>query len=205
MRTILCTFALIGLLHAEARRWKLHPAVDAAVEQVKIGELTSIRGPDSAVGAADEQARNEYLKAQKANDKEGIKELSDAGKITVLEESTEVRVLERNEADLDKLMSTVHILVDIDRQAWKECMERNVRRAAAGLPSESCGDAAFETMYNRRFSQCLDGGTPEAYVDTHVLVFIRVLSGKESGRKFWVPYRSLSRPSKPDPSVKAQP
>jgi hypothetical protein len=204
MRTVLCTFALMGLVHAETRKWKLHPAIDAAVEQVRIGELTSIRGPEPTVGAADEQARNEYLKAQKANDKEGIKELVDTGKIAALDESTEVRVLERNEADLDKLMSTVHILVDIDKEAWKECMERNVKRAAAGLPSEACGDPTFEGMYNRRFSQCLDGGTPEAYVDTHVLVFVRVMSGNESGRKFWVLYRSLSRPSKPDPSVKAQ-
>ena len=47
------------------------PTLESAVEQVKIGELTSVRGSEPVIGATDQQARGELLKAQRANDREG--------------------------------------------------------------------------------------------------------------------------------------
>jgi hypothetical protein len=199
---MLIGIACLSLLHAEGRRWKLHPALDDAVERIKIGELTSVVLPEPVIGTSDEQARQDYLKAQRAHDKEGIQELMDAAKIAVLSPGTEVRVLERNEADLDKLMDTVHQLVDIDTQRYKDCLERNIRRTAAGLDLESCGNFRFDKMYSARMSECLSGTTPEDYVDSHVLVLVRVLTGKASSKKLWVPYSCLARPSHPDPPSK---
>jgi len=202
MRTVLIGMACLSLLVADGRRWKLHPTLDAAVERIKIGELTSVRGPDPVIGAADEQARLDYLKTVRANDKEGIKELADAGQIATLSEGTEVRVLERNEADLDKLMDTVHRLMDIDHQMYKDCMESNMRRASAGLRLIQCGNLSFENNYETRTAQILATSPPEAFVDAHVLVRVRVLTGKESGKKLWVPYGLLAAPSHPDPPSK---
>lgn len=199
MRTIILGIACLSLVHAEPRRWKLHPALDAAVERIKIGELTSVLLPDPVIGASDEQARQDYLKAQRAHDKEGIQELTDAAKIAVLAPATEVRVLERNEADLDELMKTVHQLVDLDIQTYKYCM---TRRSAAGLDLEPCGHLTFDKTYNTRMSECLSDTTPENYVDSHVLVLVRVLTGKESGKRLWVAYGALMRPSHPDPPSK---
>ena len=195
MRTLLVAIACISTLSADARKWKLHPALDTAVEQVKIGELTSIRGTAPVVGASDGQSRGDYLKAQKAHDKEGIEELAGAGKIASLPPGTELRVLERDEADLDKLMDAAHQLADSDYQIYKSCLEGNIRRTRVGLRLQSCGDFSFTDSFNSRTSDCLGNSTPEAFVDSHVLVLVRVLSGKESGKKLWVLFETLARPS----------
>lgn len=202
MRTILICIACISLLHAQGRKLKLSPALDAAVERIRIGELTSVRGPELVVGTFDAQTRKDYLKAQKANDKEGISELMSAGRIAALSPNTEIRVLERDEAGLDQLMDTVYQLMNLEAQGYRSCMERNVRRAYSGLPYESCGNLTFESSYNSHLKQCLYGASPEAYVDSHVFVLVRVLSGTESGKKLWVPYDSLTTPSHPDPTAK---
>lgn len=201
MRLIPSLLLIVTLLQADGRQWKLHPALETAVEQVKVGETTAIRGTEPTIGAGDLQARQEMLKAQRANDREGMEELIEAGKIAVLPEGTKVRVLERDEADLDRLMSGVHKLMDIDEASWKNCMQLNTRRAAAGLRLQQCVDLTFDAMYNKRFSQLIDGSTPESYIDDHVLVLVRVLTGAASGKKFWVPYRNLMRPSRPDSSM----
>ncbi len=202
MRAIFVSIVCFSILHAEGRRWKLHPSLDSAVERVKIGEVTSIQGPEPTIAVLDEQAQKELYKSQRANDKQGIQELMDAAKIATLAPGTGVRVLERNESDLDELMDTVHQLMDIDVKFYKNCADNNIRRVRAGLRLEDCGNLTFDTMYNSRMNQCLKGDTPESYVDAHVLVRVRVLDGKEMGKKLWVAYRGLARPSHPDPSPK---
>jgi hypothetical protein len=193
--------ACLSMLHGE-RRWKLHPNLDAAVERLKIGELTTIV-PASVAGASDRQSREDFFRARKANDKEGVDELLAAGKIAPLLHDTEVRILERNEGDLDRLMDTVRELVDLDMQMYKDCMHANIRRASAGLRLISCGQPSFEDLYNTRFTQCMNDrrATPESLVDSQVLVLVRVLSGDAKGRKLWVLFGDLVRPSHPDPAV----
>jgi hypothetical protein len=200
MRRFLIGIACLSLLNADDRRWKLHPAVDAAVQRIKIGELTSIRGAEPVVGALDLPSWEDYLKAQKANDKEGIKELLDEGRIALLSRETSLRVLERNEAALDKLMDTVHQLLDIDKQSFKDCMGNSIRRVRAGLSPGSCDDQSFESLYNGRTSQCLGGATAEEYVDAHVLVRVRALAAADSSKKWWVLYGDLVPPSRSDAS-----
>jgi hypothetical protein len=196
-RFMLLIIAVISsaLIAVGGGRWKLHPALAAAVEQIKIGELTSIRGTDPVIGAMDEQAREEYLKAQKANDKEGIDELKAAGKIGVIPPGVDLRVLERNEGRLDSMMDTVHKLLDIDINVYKQCLGRNIRRTQAGLRLEACS-FDFNEAYDLHTGHCLDGRTPVEFIDSNVLVLVRVLNRKESSQKFWVPYSSLMRPSR---------
>src|ERR1700730_15578468 len=114
MKVILIGLTLVAALDADERRWKLHPSLDLAVEQLKIGELTVVNSSGTAFGTVDDKARVDLVKALAANDKEEVKELIDARKVSPLSPGTEVRILERNESDLDKLMDTVHQLVDID-------------------------------------------------------------------------------------------
>src|ERR1035438_5591201 len=157
MRTMLIGIACLSLLHAEGRRWKLHPALDDAVERIKIGELTSVVLPEPVIGTSDEQARQDYLKAQRAHDKEGIQELMDAAKIAVLSPGTEVRVLERNEADLDKLMDTVLVDAWADAEAAAALALEAARMsdrldAAAASPAELSAESAVMGAAARLFA-----------------------------------------------------
>jgi hypothetical protein len=197
MILLIAAVVAIVLARAESRRWKLHPAIAAALERVKIGELTQVKGHE-VVGAASQEARLEYLKAQRASDREGLVELADSGKIASLPEGTDVRVLERDESELDRLMNHVHALLDIDLQAYKDCLHENMRRTSAGLGLRPCGDESFDAMYNHRMVVALGGSTPEEVVEGRVLVLVRALGGKEQGKKYWLPFGSLSAPSRPD-------
>lgn len=198
---VLCLLAMPVILQAQVRKWALHPTLNESVERIKVGELTSIRNTGIPVGALDEPSRQEYLKSLKANDREGIQELLAAGRIVLLSPDTGVRILERDEAELDKLMNGVHDLTDIDKKMWKDCMENSIERVRAGLSPGACGNTSYTEWYDARTLQLLFGVSPGAYVDSHVQVRVRVLTGKESGKKLWVQYGLLSAPSHPDPQA----
>ena len=187
-------------LSAQSPEWKLYPAIRTALEEIRIGEITSARGTDLIVGSLDEQSRNDYLKAMKANDKEGIDELISAGKLVRLPANSKLRILERDETSLGKLMENAHQLLDIDIQSYRNCLDRNLRRTRAGLRLETCS-FDFDSAYAARTSQCLKGDTPENYVDAHVLVLVRVLDGAESGKKLWILFGDLSTPSHSPPAT----
>ena len=178
-------------------KWRLHPVIQGALDQIKVGEITSIRGSDRVIGTVDEQTREDYLKAQKANDKEGIDELKAADRIALIPPGVDLRVLERNENELDRMTDTVHKLLDIDINSYKQCMNRNIRRTEAGLRLEAC-TFNFDDAYNLHTAQCLNGATPGDFIDSHVMVLVRVLNQKEASRKLWVLYSNLNRPSRPD-------
>lgn len=175
---------------------RLHPALEAELAKLKIGELASISKRDGVIGFTNRDARQDYLKATSANDKEGVTELLAADKISLLESGTMVRILEHDATELERFMAHVHRMVDFDIQAYKDCLGRNATLAAARLSPRPCDEGNLNLWYDRRLASALDGSSVKDVVASKTLVLVRAMDGKNPGKKYWLPFGSLSTPSK---------
>jgi hypothetical protein len=188
----------LGLSVGSAQTSALHPALSDSINRLKIGELTSVSHPDVVAGSVDLAARRDLMKAVGAQDTEGIQQLFEAGAIAVLLNETSVRILERDETRPREMMRSVWRVVDIEIESQKNCLRGNMRRAAAGLRDFDCGNFDLSKVLNRRTAEFMEGVAPNQYVDRHVLVLVRVLSGDQKAKKFWVQFDQLNRPSHPE-------
>jgi hypothetical protein len=144
-------------------------------------------------GVVEKSSWLDLEKTLAADDDIGARQLRNEGKVVIITDSQELLIIDIDISAATTLRQDMLQIVDIRIGVYRHCLQLNM--AYAGRASIPCEKPNIDDEYARAYKVLQPKLTPEEFMDEHVFVRVRILTGDAKGSAVWTRLKYLKLPT----------